>query len=102
MLSRYQELCYLDAIDELTPNAHKNRDINTLLVRLNDLLSVTKTLQCDIISLADVRSLFDAVVDSYPDTCARLAEDAAIVLDPVFESAALKVLEGQFGYISAD
>eukprot|EP00171_Calliarthron_tuberculosum_P006755 IDg6755t1 len=72
-------LMHSDAIDKLTPNAHQNRDINSLLVRVKDLKSVTKTLQSHSTRHADVRSLLDAVFDSYPETCARLIILATII-----------------------
>eukprot|EP00171_Calliarthron_tuberculosum_P002604 IDg2604t1 len=72
MLRRYQRLreflpmLHLDSVDELTPN-HR-----------------------DDVTLVDVRILFDTVVEEYPETSARLKQDAGIVHDFVFESAVYK------------
>lgn len=93
---------HLDAIDEPNLNERQNRDIEALLLSLKDSASVTKTLQSDNTSLADVRSIFDSVSDYYPETCVQLAKDAAIVFDLVFESAVMKVIEVHFGEISVD
>ncbi|RLN73028.1 hypothetical protein BBJ28_00019614 [Nothophytophthora sp. Chile5] len=57
--------------------------------------SVTKKLQCDGINLADVRLLlFDSVVAEYPCMGDQLKPTAKIVRSHVFESAAVKIING--------
>lgn len=60
---------------------------------LKDLNSVTCKLQDDCTTISDVRKLFDAVIDKFPETSSRLKPDAEIVRDDAFEAAVLKIQE---------
>ena len=58
---------------------------------LKDMESVSKALQMDTITMASVRSLFDAIAKEYPILEEKLSADEDIVLDKTFESAIFKV-----------
>jgi hypothetical protein len=71
MVSRYTELSpFIDATDRdlvsflLSPA--ENVQLSTLISHLEKLESVTKKLQSESIDMADVRMLFDAVIDRFP------------------------------------
>ncbi len=72
---------------------NKIDSINAQYERLD---TVTKELQKDLITLADVPSLFDAVVTEFPVTENRLSPNARIVLNSYFESAIVKIQNGSF------
>jgi len=86
----------IEDLDELIPNSKKNKQICMLCDQLNDLDSVTKELQKDAVTSADVRALFDGVIESYPSTANRLGPRPKIVHAPDFESAIVKMQEGNF------
>ncbi|KAJ8542440.1 hypothetical protein ON010_g12372 [Phytophthora cinnamomi] len=58
---------------------------------LKILNGVTIKLQAQGLSLANVRTLFDPVVQRFPSMKPQLKASASIVHSPVFESAAVKV-----------
>ena len=97
MLKRYTEI--RDAIPKmntrdinaLMPTPMENEELDELYAILSDLNSVQIELQRNSTTMADVRVLFDAVIEKYPQTCYRLKPDAKIVKSPEFESAIVKV-----------
>lgn len=101
MLSRFLELLpFLPRIDDddvqlLIPSDQQNTEIRELCVKLAELDSVTKTLQNASTTMADVRALFDAVLDHYPFLHMRLSENADIVENKHFERAIVKVQNGE-------
>ena len=65
---------------------------------LRDLEAVTIYIQDKDITLKDVRSIFDRTLSKYPTTLPLkeyLSSDAAIVADPEFESAVVRILDGK-------
>lgn len=104
MLMRYEELkehiilLSSDELDDLRLTSAETRRFSILLQRLKDLDSVTKRLQQDSTTLADVRLIFDAVIENFPETSERLKPDATIVQSVTFEAAIVKV---QLGYQAA-
>jgi len=78
------------------PNSREKKRIESLFKQLNDLDSVTKELQKDAVTCADVRALFDGVIEQYPATANRLGPRSKIVQSPDFESAIVKMQEGNF------
>lgn len=90
----------INEIDDFILSAKENRDIDSLLEELKDLESVSKTLQDDSTTMSDVRSLFDAVLESYPICEERLSPSAPIVLDKVFESALVQIQRGRSAELS--
>ena len=78
-------------IDSLCLSSSENRRVDTLLTNLKELESVTKILQAESTKLSDVRGLFDAVIDSYPETTSKLTSFASIVHSPVFKAAVVKL-----------
>ena len=80
--------------DDLCLNSSENRRVDSLPVRLKDLESVSKSLQKESATIAEVRVLFDAVMDQYPETASKLSPSAAIVHSPYLESAIVKLQLG--------
>eukprot|EP00171_Calliarthron_tuberculosum_P014870 IDg14870t1 len=66
-------------LDDMTLPSSENRRVNALLPQMRDLESVTKVLQSNSTTLAEVKCLFDAVLDKFPETAARLSASASIV-----------------------
>jgi hypothetical protein len=79
----------------LLPSLQQEHELTELLEHLKTFESVTKALQREAISMADVRTLFDELVDEYPGMKHHLAVDAAIVHSPSFEKAVVKVQRGK-------
>jgi hypothetical protein len=84
MLQRYLQIKIflpqldLDEIDELIPQAREDKEIEALLVDLTQLHSVTMALQSETLTLYDVRSLFDAFIESFPSLGEHLGSNAGM------------------------
>ena len=80
----------------LLPSAMDEIALEAVQVKLLDFESVTKTLQfADGVPMNSVRSLFDAMIEKYPEaTTQHLAADASIIDVVDFESAICKILDG--------
>lgn len=91
-----------DEVDNLCPTPAENRRIEALLKQLKVLESVTKMLQEESTSVSDVRAMFDAVIEEFPETTDRLTSSAEIVHSPLFESAVVKVQRGNSSALSRE
>lgn len=80
-------LLQIDAIETLLPTLMEGKDVEEVFVGLHDRSSVTATLQSDITSVAELRSLFDVVISEYPEAKKRLASDSSIAHDVDFQQA---------------
>ena len=106
MLHRYSEireflpLLEINEIDEGLLSIRENRDADSLIEELKDCETVTKALQSDSTTMADVRTLFDAISKEYPATEKRLLADATIVSNKTFESAVVKIQQGNLDLLS--
>ena len=95
MLQRYLQL--KPALSELDLDDHdvrllSNREdkrFEVICKKYSQLDTVTKALQSDKISCADVRAIFYSVVEEYPNTESPLASNLQIVHNPEFESGFL-------------
>ncbi|KAG2771821.1 hypothetical protein PC129_g22712 [Phytophthora cactorum] len=83
MLQRYHRISpqikTVEAVEELEPTGPSHRKFLVLLEPMKKFQSVSKKLQCDTIDLADVRLLFDSVVEGYPCMRDQLKPNAKIV-----------------------
>ncbi len=61
--------------------------------KYSELDTVTKALQSNKISCAEVRAIFDSVVKEYSNTESRLASNLRIVHNPELESGIVKLQE---------
>jgi len=108
MLKRFLELREAitnieeDEIDVLMPSTRNVRKVENLCETFGALDSVTKALQDDSIDLADVRGIFDSVIETYPDANEFIGPDAGIVHQPHFESGIVKVLDNQSSKMNSD
>lgn len=75
----------LKEIDKLLPTVWKNRQIDELVAKLQDLYSVTQELQKEDLTVSDVRNLFDSVMVELPFTADCILANEEIVLHPNFE-----------------
>ncbi|EGZ30694.1 hypothetical protein PHYSODRAFT_473627, partial [Phytophthora sojae] len=95
MLARYvrirDDIKQVEAVFDLIPKAAMHERIKSLLEDLRIFDSVTVALQSDDLSLADVRVLFDSIVERFPLLKPKLGPTASIVHSPSFETAAVKV-----------
>ncbi|KAJ0392030.1 hypothetical protein P43SY_002405 [Pythium insidiosum] len=71
------------------------RRIEKLGQTLRDLDEVTKVLQDPMLSLHDVRVLFDAVIKQYPCMESRLDARAPIVNNTALETGLVKIIRGK-------
>ena len=67
--------------------------VKELASQLQYLNSVTVALQDSAIDMADVRGLFDKVLEDYPEMVTYLGTNAKIIHSPKFESAIVKIQE---------
>jgi hypothetical protein len=108
MLERYDKIkvflqeLNLNEVSDLLPNNREDREIEDLLTRLKNLDSVTLALQKENTSMADVRGLFDVVIEEYPESACRIGANADIVETPVFEAAGVKIQTGQEGFLNLE
>ena len=92
MLNRYVEIreflprLHSDVIHFLLLLSSESRHVDLIISNLAPLESVTKQLQRDSITVSNCRTLFDAVIENFPDTTNRLTSTADIV-----ECTSLKV-----------
>ncbi|KAG3234766.1 hypothetical protein PI124_g20184 [Phytophthora idaei] len=80
-----------DDLAEYLPSPAGNRTLRKLLEDLKKIESVTKELQSKSVSIADVRSYFDALIELWPEFATYLGPRAAIVHNPHFEAGCVKV-----------
>ena len=79
-----------------------DKEIADLLPKLEEFDSVAKLLQRENLDMADVRMVFDGVIQKYPLTSVYLSATADIVHSPVFESAIVKIQNSETQSISFD
>ena len=68
----------VDGSVDLLPNPRESKELESLNSLFGQLNSVTKALQREDLTCADVRVLFDGIISEYPDTAARLSSTARI------------------------
>lgn len=108
MIDRYRKIMPflkkldIENFDALLLLKKENEEVDELFIKLCDLQSVTKILQCDNTTLSEARVLFDAVIEDHPTISSRLGSDASIVHSPVFESAIRKLQHSVHGTLTED
>eukprot|EP00171_Calliarthron_tuberculosum_P001416 IDg1416t1 len=106
MLTRYVRLrefipkLGLDDLDDMTLPLSENRRVDALLHQMKDFEFVTKVLQSISTTFVEFICLFDAVLDKFPETTARLSASASIVYSSYFASAVCKVQPGTLSALS--
>ena len=83
-----------DSLSECTPDGRDLLKLDKILGHLQEFQEVTKELQKENITMADVRLIFDEVCAQYPSMSDQLSKDAYIVKFKDFENAVVKVLSG--------
>jgi len=107
MLLRYKQLQEFlpklesSEINELLLTPQEDVSVDLLLKELKDIDSVTKILQARCTTLSDVRALFDALIDQYPNMKPFLKADANIVHSKQFESGIVKIQIGKGEFLSS-
>ena len=76
---------------ELYLNQAEDRQLLGIRKFLTDLQVITKQLQRSDMTFAEMRVIFDTVIEEYPQMGEYIAQDARIVHSPVFESALIKI-----------
>ncbi|ETP16704.1 hypothetical protein F441_08754 [Phytophthora nicotianae CJ01A1] len=94
------EIKQVDAVFDLIPKAAMHRKIGALLGDLQVFNSVTIKLKSEDLSRADVRVLFDSVLQRFPSLTSKLGVTASIVHSPGFEAATVKVINGETGRLT--
>ena len=104
MLKRFFELLphltELPDLVEILPSPAELAVLRKALSTMESLDSVTKMLQSNDLTVADVRDLFDGVIEKFPAMVGHLGASAAIVTCPNFESGVVKLLRGTIGALS--
>ncbi len=96
MISRYLEIksilvvIKVDESDNVTLSYREDKAIGKFWTDLKDLNSVTIALQRDNLTFANVRCLFDSIIERLPSIKSRLHARASIVRDPDFEQELTK------------
>ncbi len=85
----------IEEIDLLIPPLAAVREIEKLCNIFEELDAVKKELQRNDLNLADVRALFDTVLEVYPRADLYLAKSSSIVHCTDFENAIVKVIDNQ-------
>ncbi len=97
MLRRY--LSILEFLPDLDLEDHdvallttrEERKVDALCSKYDQLDSMTKALQSDSVTCADVRAMFDAVIQEFPDVASRLSNTFRVVQNSVLETAIVKL-----------
>ncbi|ETP09366.1 hypothetical protein F441_14768 [Phytophthora nicotianae CJ01A1] len=84
----------VEAMEDYVPSGVSHKKLVTLLAELEKLGTVCTALEHERITLADVRLLFDKVIADYPIMADRLRASAKFVHFPTFESALVKIGNG--------
>ena len=63
---------------------------------------VQKALQRDDVTMAEVRAVFDSVIEQYPDMSGYIAADAKIVHSSAFERAVVKIQDKEFSNLTIE
>ncbi|KAG3243583.1 hypothetical protein PI124_g11591 [Phytophthora idaei] len=94
MVNRYVKLLEFiqddDDLAEYLPSPAANRTLRKLLEDLKKIESVSKELQSKSVSIADVRSYFDALIELWSEFATYLGK-----LNPHFEAGCVKVQRGE-------
>ena len=84
-----------ESLLDLTPTPREHAAIEVLCRELDDLDSITVTLQSlDNMDLSQITTLFDGAAEEFPLVSHYTASDADIVAFPNFENAIVKVIRG--------
>ncbi len=84
------------------PTPHEEKHIDSLCNKFAELNNVTKALQRSNITMSEVRSLFDQVIEEFPITEFRLGPKAKTVHQPEFEWAIIKIQDERTTELSQD
>lgn len=100
MLSRFFELepflDYSDAdLSQLVPSHGQRIKLKVLLTEMKEFEAVTKELQDKVLSLFDVRNLFDLMISKHPAFAHDLSLDSRLTRSPDFERGVVKVITHQ-------
>jgi len=106
MMRRYAELrdyicdVEIDGLDEMLLSVRENKILDKFCSSFTDIDSITKALQSDALTISEVRCYFDSIIEIYPGTISRLGPQCAIVEQPNFESALIKIQEMRINEMS--
>jgi hypothetical protein len=96
MLSRYlrieNEVKKISEVQDYIPSSRQRRDLSELVEHMSKFQSITKNLQKKGLCLDIVKSVFEAVVEDYPEMNCYLTEKANIINNPAFESGIAKLV----------
>lgn len=97
MLKRYEEFrdflfeLHVPGLDELLQTAKEDNCVDNLIRQFEDLDSMTKALQKEQGTIETVCSLFEGVIENFPETLDRLRANADIFENEAFETAWCKI-----------
>ncbi len=80
-------------LDSMILNAPDTRNLEWLCDEFTHLDEIKKALQKVDVNMADLRALFDTVIEEYPEFSDRLCSTAEIIQQKKFEPSIAKVLE---------
>ena len=91
-----------DELQQMVLSPFNYRRYDLLIDMLCPFYSVSRALKDDTTTMSDLRTLFDAVIDEFPETANRLNSSAHIVLYSEFEKAIVKLQVGNVSGLSQD
>ena len=101
-LKEYIPQLEIDDVDVLMPTITEIRKIEGLVSKLSQLHGVTKALHLVELNLSDSRTLFDTVLEDYPQLNTNLFRNANIVYDKIFERTVCKALDDQHSLLVSE
>ena len=108
MISRYFEIrsmirqIDLPEVRLLLPTEDEEAELSDLFKKLQQLDTVTKSLQSEKMTVSLVRYIFDEVISRFPCTKHRLSTTARIVHNSDFENGIVKILEGRASELTSE
>lgn len=91
----------IEAVEELVLTPSKRRLLDELMGHLKKFQSITKCLQRKGVSAKEVRLVFDAIIDDYPEMDEYLDSNANIVNNPDFENGLFKIMSKEIASMSS-
>lgn len=91
-----------DEIDAMTLSSSENCRVESLILQIEPLSSLTKALQHDSLTVCEDKVFFDAVIEKYPESTDCLSASAGIIHCPNFESALVKIQRGEVSALSLE
>ena len=92
----------MDELDDFFRTSEENNGFDALLQELDNLGSISKSLQCGSIYMSHALNLFDAVLNYYPEAVEHLPITDRTLHNPVSKSAIVRMRRGYIQSMSRE